>query len=537
VINATPMQAICYPESKGPEFTRHRVLDAAKVARQSNGRETRVLFVTAEAEPLAKSGGLADVSRALPIALKRQGIDVRILLPGYPGAIGKLLNPRIETRLKPLLGVESAALISGQLPESDVPVWLVHAPSLFSRTGGLYQDEHSQDWTDNALRFAFFARVAAEIAAGRILDWKSDVVHANDWHAGLVPLLLAMENGPKPATVFTIHNLAFQGNFPREVLPSIGIPERFFNAGGVEFFGQVSYLKAAIHYSDKVTTVSPTYASEVLSPELGCGLDGVLQARKEHFCGILNGIDNELWDPATDVHLPHRYSRHDISGKRLCKAELQRGLGLEVNPRIPLVGFVSRLAHQKMADVILENVPGIVAAGAQFVLVGEGDSVLEAAFEALQRQYPHSVAVHIGYEEALAHRLQGGADILLAPARFEPCGLTQLYALRYGTVPVVRRTGGLADTVTDLGPPDLATGFVFEDPTKDGLMSAIERALALYGEPLAWRRLQLKGMAEDFGWAASAGRYAALYHEATGINHLAPALSAQMEGKARQVAG
>ncbi|MES2294383.1 MAG: glycogen synthase GlgA [Pseudomonadota bacterium] len=537
MINTTPMQAVYYPESKEPGFTRQKVLDAGGVRRQSNGRATRVLFVTSEAEPLAKSGGLADVSRALPIALKQQGIDVRILLPGYPGAIGQLANPRIETRLKPMLGVESAALISGRLPGSDVPVWLVHAPSLFSRAGGLYQDDGGQDWTDNALRFAFLARVATEIAAGRVLDWKPDVVHANDWHAGLVPLLLAMEKGSKPATVFTIHNLAFQGNFPREVLPSIGIPEQLFTDGDVEFYGQVSYLKAAIHYSDKVTTVSPTYASEVLSPELGCGLDGALQARKQNFCGILNGIDNELWDPAKDVHLPHRYSRHDISGKRLCKAELQRTLGLEINPRIPLVGFVSRLAHQKMADVILENVPSIMAAGAQFALVGEGDPVLEVAFEALQRQYPHRVAVHIGYEEALAHRLQAGVDILLAPARFEPCGLTQLYALRYGTVPVVRRTGGLADTVTDIGPPDLATGFVFEDPTGDGLMSAIGRALALYKEPLAWRRLQLKGMAEDFGWAASAERYAALYHQATGINYSVPTLSPQIEGKVRQIAG
>ena len=537
MINTKPMRAICHSEPTETACGGQQNLDVRVVWQQSNGRTTRVLFVTSEAEPLAKSGGLADVSRALPIALKQQGIDVRILLPCYPSAIGELVSPRIEARLDPLLGVENAALISGLLPDSDVPVWLVHAPSLFSRPGGLYQDDNGQDWVDNALRFAFFARVAAEIAAGRILDWKPDVVHSNDWHAGLVPLLLWMEKGFKPATVFTIHNLAFQGNFPREVLRSISIPEQLFTDGGVEFYGQVSYLKAAIRYSDKITTVSPTYAREVLSPELGCGLDGVLHARKDDFCGILNGIDNELWDPATDVNLLHRYSRHDISGKRLCKAEFQRALGLEIDPRIPLIGFVSRLAHQKMADVILENIPAIVAAGAQFALVGEGDPVLETAFETMQHQYPHRVAVHIGYEEVLAHRLQAGADILLAPARFEPCGLTQLYALRYGTVPVVRRTGGLADTVTDIGPPDLATGFVFEDPTRDELMRAIERALALYEEPLAWRRLQLKGMAEDFGWAASAGRYAALYHQITGIKYPVPALSPQIKGKVRQIAG
>lgn len=497
----------------------------------------RVLFVTSEAHPLAKSGGLADVSRALPIALKQRGIDVRILLPGYPSAIGQLANPRIESRLRPLLGVDNAALISGQLPGSDVPVWLVYAPSLFSRTGGLYQDDDGHDWADNGLRFAFFAHVAAEIAAGRLLDWKPDIVHANDWHAGLVPLLLSKEEGDRPVTIFTIHNLAFQGNFPRSLLPAIGIPERFFTAEGIEFYGQASYLKAAIRYSDKITTVSPTYAKEVLSPELGCGLDGVLRAREADFCGILNGIDGDLWDPATDIHLPHRFSSRDISGKRLCKVELQAEFGLEPQPDVPLIGFVSRLAHQKMADIILETVPGMVEAGVQLALVGEGEPALEAAFEAMQRQFPQKVAIHIGYREALAHRLQAGADILLAPARFEPCGLTQLYALRYGTVPIVRRTGGLADTVIDVSSPDrAATGFVFENVDSAGLLGAIERALALYKEPLAWRRLQLKGMSEDFGWAASAERYAALYHQTTGIDYPAEAIPIAAEGKVRQIA-
>jgi starch synthase len=493
------------------------------------------LFVTSEAEPLAKSGGLADVSRALPIALKQQGIDVRLLLPGYPGAVRQLVHPRIEAYLERLLGVENAVLISGHLPGSDVPVWLVYAPSLFSRTGGLYQDDDGHDWPDNALRFAFFAHVATEIAAGRLLDWKPDIIHANDWHTGLIPLLLAMETGSKPATVFTIHNLAFQGNFPAEVLSSIGVPRQSFVDGSVEFYGQVSYLKAALCCSDRITTVSPTYASEVLSPELGCGLEGVLQARKKDFCGILNGIDNELWNPGTDIHLPHRYSRHDISGKRVCKTELQSALGLERNSSVPLIGFVSRLAHQKMADVLLESVPGIIAAGAQFVLVGEGDSGLETAFQRLQHQYPQRVAVHIGYDDALAHRLQAAIDILLAPARFEPCGLTQLYALRYGTVPVVRRTGGLADTVIDGEPPDQATGFVFEDANGSGLMGAVERALALYTKPLSWRRLQLKGMAEDFGWGASAARYIALYHDAIGIQP-APALRSRAQPEIRQIA-
>ena len=381
----------------------------------------RVLFVTSEAYPLAKSGGLADVSGALPAALIRQGIDVRLLLPGYPTALRGLKNARIELQLDPLLGIEDAALISGRLPNSNVPVWLVNAPSLFSRPGGLYQDEGGRDWSDNARRFGFLTHVARKIASG-LAGWRPDVVHANDWHAGLLPLLLSLEQAPVPSTVFTIHNLAYQGNFPREVLSALAIPDRFFDPDALEFYGQLSFLKAAIRYSDKLTTVSPTYAKEVLTPEFGCGLDGVLRGRARDLSGILNGIDDDVWDPAIDPHLPRPYSANDMVGKGLCKAELQRECGLEVDPETPLIGFVSRLAHQKMADVVLDAVPAIVECGAQFVLAGKGDLGLESAFEQAGGRYPHSTAIRIGYEEAFAHRIQAGVDILLAPARFEPCG-------------------------------------------------------------------------------------------------------------------
>ncbi len=487
----------------------------------------RVLFVTSEAYPLAKSGGLADVSGALPAALIRQGIDARLLLPGYPAALRGLKDARVELQLEPLLGIEDAALMSGQLPNSNVPVWLINAPSLFSRPGGLYQDDGGRDWGDNAQRFAFLARVAAKIAGG-LLRWRPDVVHANDWHGGLLPLLLSLEQAPAPATIFTIHNLAYQGNFPRDVLSALGIPDQFFNPDGVEFYGQVSFLKAAIRYSDRLTTVSPTYAKEVLTPEFGCGLDGVLRSRARDLSGILNGIDDEVWNPAIDGHLPRPYSAKDIAGKRLCKAELQRECGLELDPETPLIGFVSRLAHQKMADVLLEAMPAIVESGAQFVLAGKGDPGLEAAFERAGEMFPQSAAVRIGYEEALAHRIQAGADILLAPARFEPCGLTHLYALRYGTVPVVRRTGGLTDTVTDANAVTLsertANGFLFDDPTVPGLLDAVRRALSAHREPLTWRRLQLEGMAQDFSWNAGAARYASLYSDVTGIQ-LAPTIA------------
>jgi starch synthase len=496
----------------------------------------RILFVTSEAYPLAKSGGLADVSSALPAALIRQGIDARLLLPGYPVALRDLRNARVEMQLKPLLGIEDAALISSQLPNSNVPVWLVNAPSLFSRPGGLYQDEGGRDWADNAQRFAFLAHVAARIAGG-LVRWRPDVVHVNDWHAGLLPLLLSLEPMPAPATIFTIHNLAYQGNFPREFFPALGIPDRLFNPDSIEFYGQVSFLKAALRYSDKLTTVSPTYAKEVLTPEFGCGLDGVLREREQDLCGILNGIDKDVWNPAIDNHLPKRYRANDIAGKRMCKAELQRECGLEVDAETPLIGFVSRLAHQKMADVLLDAVPAIVGSGAQFVLVGKGDPGLETAFEQMGEKYPQKIAIRIGYEE-LAHRIQAGADILLAPARFEPCGLTHLYALRYGTVPVVRRTGGLADTVKDANPTTLAdrtaNGFAFDEPSVGGLLEAVRRAVTVYREPLTWRRLQLEGMAQDFGWNASAARYALIYSDVAELPLPLEANEARADGSTEQ---
>jgi starch synthase len=478
----------------------------------------RVLFVTSEVFPLAKSGGLADVSGALPEALDAQGIDVRILLPGYPRALAALKNVRLEARLGTLLGVEGAALVSGDIPGSNVRAWLVHAPSLYLRNGGLYQDANGRDWPDNALRFGFLAHVARIMASGIVEAWIPDVVHANDWHTGLLPLLLSTHNGPRPATIFTIHNMAFQGNFPAHLYSDLEIPDGFFHPDGIEFYGQLSFLKAGMRYADRITTVSPTYAAEILTPEFGCGLDGVLRQRAGALSGLLNGIDVELWNPRSDIHLPHPYCSTDISGKRFCKAELQRELGLERNDTVPLIGFVSRLTHQKMADVISSALPSILDRGAQVVVLGQGEAALEAGFSEFARQGRSNVAVRIGYEEGLAHRLQAGADILLAPARYEPCGLTQLYAMRYGTVPVVRRTGGLKDTVTQASPASLldrsATGVIFDEPNVDGLMQGVTQALTLHREPLLWRRLQLQGMAQDFSWAASASRYAALYRDA-----------------------
>jgi len=482
----------------------------------------RVLFVTAEAYPLAKTGGLADVSRALPIALRNHGLDVRLLMPGYARAYVRIDNPRIVAKIEPALGVSDATLVAGTFPDADLPVWLIDSPSLYRRNGGLYQDDDGNPWPDNALRFAFLSYVGAKLATGcPAIGWTPDVVHANDWHAGLLPLYLSMKKGPRPSTVFTTHNMAFQGNFPAEALEELAIPPEYFCAAGIEFYSQISFLKAGLRYSDKVTTVSPTYASEILTPAFGCGMEGVLQDRGDDFMGILNGIDDVLWNPASDPALPRPYRESDISGKRACKTAVQQEFGLPVDPDIPLIGFVSRITQQKMADVILEVLPWIAEQKAQFVAVGEGEQTLEAAYEQVTERYSDSTAVMIGYDEPLAHKLQAASDILLAPARFEPCGLTQLYALRYGTLPVVRRTGGLADTVVDATATSIAdrsaTGFSFDETTSEALTAALARALALYREPLTWRRLQLQAMAQDFSWSASASKYAALYSAASGL--------------------
>jgi len=480
----------------------------------------RVLFVSSEAYPFAKTGGLADVSHALPLALRAQGVDARLLLPGYPGALEKLVDSRVEMALDGILGVPDARLIAGLAPGSKLPVWLIDAPSLYDRPGGLYQDANGDPWPDNARRFAFLSHVAAQVGMGLVDGWTPDVVHANDWHAALAPQILSTIEGARPATVFTIHNMAFQGNFPAEVLQSIGVHETAFTSDGLEFYGQISFLKAGIRYSDRVTTVSPTYQGEVLTPEFGFGLEGLLGARADDFVGILNGAEYSIWDPAHDPELPCRYEAGDLSGKRQCKLQLQRELGLALKPDTPVIAFVSRLTRQKMADVVLDALPWLAGQDAQFILLSEGDRDLEERFRETGRHAVDKLAVRIGYEEPLAHRILAGADIVLTPARFEPCGLTQLYAMRYGALPIARKVGGLADTVTAIGSNCGAspTGFLFEGADASALTEAISQALAVYREPLAWRRLQRNAMARDFGWRASAAKYHSLYRSLVGAD-------------------
>jgi len=471
----------------------------------------RVLFASAEAFPLAKTGGLGDVAAALPPALAGLGVDVRIVLPAYPQALELIESRRVVSRLA--LSCGGGVLIEGRMPDTGVHVYLYDAPALFRRRGSLYQDRWGNDWPDNHLRFGSFCHAIAAISCGKAgLDWQPHIVHANDWHTGLVPALLAGDTD-SPATLFTIHNMAFQGNFPLCVGPDLGLPACMLASNELEFFGQLSFLKAGLRYGDRLTTVSPNYAREILTPENGFGFEGLLNARKDDLVGILNGVDYNVWDPAVDRMIAKQYTADDVSGKAACKAAIQAELGLERSDA-PLIIFVNRIAHQKMADVVLAALPALLQEGRQFVLHGQGEKSLERAFEVAASGYPGRVAVRIGYDESLARRLTAAADMSLTASRFEPCGLTTMYAMRYGALPVTRLIGGLVDTVVDAGSPESGgqhgTGFVFDTETPEEMARCVHRACQCF-EGHHWRSIQQSAMRRDFGWKRSAQRYTDLY--------------------------
>ena len=488
----------------------------------------RALFVTSEVFPLAKTGGLADVAASLPAALSELGVDVRLIVPAYRQALERATRVTRVRSLGHLLEGFDVELLSARLPGSGLPLWLVDCPGLFNRPGGPYQDPHGQDWNDNAQRFAILNYAAALVANGAGEEgWRPEIVHGNDWHVGLLPHLLHSETSRRPRSVLTIHNLAYQGVFPFEVMQSLGLPraDMAFQAG--EFYGRFSFLKAGIALADMLTTVSPTYGEEIMTPALGCGLDSALRARAGGVHGILNGADYGIWDPARDPFLLHNYSSQEIGAKRVNKSMLQHELGLHVAEDAPLFAWMSRLVHQKMPDVALEALPTLLEDGVQFALVAEGEGQYEAAFRELAARYPRQVSVQIGYAEPEAHRLLAGADMLLHPARYEPCGLSPIYAMRYGAVPIVRRTGGLADSVTDATDGALrtkrATGFSFDGADAGALIAAVRRATSLFAQPLAWRKIQANAMHQDFSWRHSAAAYLALYRKTLGKAGRAPA--------------
>jgi starch synthase len=475
--------------------------------------ELSVLSVAAEAYPLIKTGGLADVVGALPGALAAEGIGMRTLLPGYPAVMDALRHAAAVHSFVSLHG-GSARVLSGQAGGLDVLV--IDAPHLYSRPGSPYGGP-AGEWPDNGLRFAALAQVAAAIGGGAISGYQPDVIQAHDWHAGLLPAYLHYAGGPRPATVLTIHNLAFQGQFPRAMLDALGLPPRAFARDGVESYGAIGYLKAGIALADRITTVSPSYAREILTNEGSMGLGEVLNLRAGALTGILNGIDDLMWNPATDVHLASRFSATDPTPRAINKSALQAEFGLDADPAALLVGVVSRLTWQKGMDMLLPALPALLRGGAQLALLGSGDSELEREFAEASRRHPGRVSARIGYDEALAHLVEGGADAVLVPSRFEPCGLTQLAALRYGAIPVVAKVGGLADSVVDADPANLAsgiaTGVQFAPVTRASLEAALGRALALWHDPALWKRMQARGMAEDVGWAHSARQYAALFRD------------------------
>jgi starch synthase len=478
----------------------------------------RVLHVGAEIFPLVKTGGLADVLGALPQALIGQGADVRLLLPGLPAIADAVLHQKIVGEIGPSFGAARITLRLGQMPYSHVPAYVIDAPFLYRRPGSPYQASDGSEWPDNAQRFALLGWVGAHLASGELdPSWQPELLHAHDWHAAMACAYLAAHPPASAATVFTVHNLAYQGLFPSGDFPLLGLSSRFMASTGLEYHQQVSFMKAGLKFAQRITTVSPTYAREIGTHEFGFGLDGVIRSRGGDVSGVLNGVDGAVWDPATDTGIVARYSAAQLAGKASCKQALQTELGLAPRADAPVFGVVSRLTSQKGLDLVLGALPGLLKRGGQLALQGTGDAALEAAFVAAAKAHPGEVAVRIGYDEAFAHRLIAGADAILVPSRFEPCGLTQLYGLRYGTLPVVRRVGGLADTVVDASDEalqaDRATGFAFDAATPAALDAALQRAGMLFAQPERWQRLMARAMAQDFSWGGAAQKYIALYRD------------------------
>lgn len=470
-----------------------------------------MLAVASEMVPWVKTGGLADVVGALPSALAPHGIDVTTLLPGYPAVLAALGAPLDAEALPEMFG-GAARLLRARVGGLDLLV--LDAPHLFDRPGNPYLGPDGTDWPDNARRFAALGIAAAHAASGFA------VVHAHDWQAGLACARLRFAARPTPS-VFTIHNMAFQGRFPASVFPSLGLPAAAMAVDGVEFYGGVGFLKAGLFYADRITTVSPTYAAEICTPAEGSGLDGLLRSRAGVVSGILNGIDTWEWDPATDPHLPARFVAAGPA-RTANKVALQARLDLAPYPGAPLFAFVGRLAGQKGVDLLLDALPALLAAGGQLAVLGTGDAVLAARCAAAAAAHPGRVSVVLGFEEPLARMIYGGADVVLMPSRFEPCGLGQMYALRYGAIPLVARVGGLADSVIDANEMALAvgcgTGLLFSPVTADMLAATIQRAALLFADADAWRRVQANAMACDVSWDRSAGRYAALFREVAAVD-------------------
>lgn len=477
-----------------------------------------VLFVTSEITPWVKTGGLGDVAAALPPALIRTGCEVCVLVPCYPALRAAFPASRHVAQF-PSLG--------GQFPPSDlleattndgVRLLLLDCPALYGRPGNPYLGPEGHDWLDNPLRFGLLSRVAARLASMTSpLDWHPDILHCHDWQTGLAPYYARFYENSRAKSVMTIHNLAFQGVFSSFVMGELGLDARDWHMDGVEYYGHLSFLKAGLRHADSITTVSPTYAREIQTEIEGMGMEGLLRSRADRLIGILNGIDPQAWNPSTDASLAAPYSREHLDAKAINKQTLQRELGLAERNDCPLFGVVSRLTYQKGLDLVAAIGDQLVGLPAQIAILGSGEKSLEAAFQTLAERHPEQVAVQIGFSEPLAHRIEAGADIFLMPSRFEPCGLNQMYSLAYGTLPLVRATGGLADTVVNVSEASLAdqraNGFVFNDATPEAIFGTAAWAAGLWHDTPLWRRLQRNAMAVNSSWEGPAWHYLDLYRK------------------------
>ncbi len=481
---------------------------------------SKILYISSEAFPLIKTGGLADVAGSLPPALLKKQQDVRLFIPAYRGVLENIKSHKLvaSTRYYNL----PVSIIETRLPGTMLPVWLLHCPALFDRPGGPYSDEHGNAWHDNALRFSVFCHAAVDLALDALgLDWQAELVHCNDWQSGLVPALLSLQAEP-PKTVFTIHNLAYQGIFSHQTFVDLHLPNQLWHIDGVEFYGQFSFIKGGLAYADKITTVSPSYASEICTDEHGYGLQGLLTHRSDDLSGILNGIDDKYWNPGTDNHIYHKYNRRSLEKKSLNKISLQKQYKLEVDENVALIGMVSRLVEQKGLEIILQSIPQLMELPVQIFILGTGDTHYEIQLAEWAEKFPGRINVAIGYNEQLAHRIEAASDIYMMPSRFEPCGLNQLYSLRYATLPVVTPVGGLADSISDSDDITATAdelkllqtnGFVLKEHTAEELVSSIERALVFFKAKDKWRQLQINAMSCDHSWQVSADHYLKLYKD------------------------
>jgi starch synthase len=476
----------------------------------------KVLFAVSEAAPFARTGGLGDVAGALPKALRKLGHDVRLIMPLYRAVDRtryQLVTAASGIEVATGAGTERVDLLEGRPSGGPLIYFVSHGPSF--KRDGLYQAPAGGDFPDNAERFALFCRAALE--ACRTLSFRPDLLHAHDWQTALLPVYVKTvfqsdRFFQEARTVFTIHNLGYQGLFPRETLPRLGLPWELFTPGALEFYGQVNLLKGGLVFADLLTTVSRRYSQEIQQAEQGFGLDGVLRERHRDLFGILNGIDPEEWNPATDSYIAARYSSADRSGKAQCKQDLQTRLGLPVRADVPVLGVISRLAGQKGLDLLRDIMRELLSLDVQLALLGSGDKGLESAFLQLAAQHPSKLGVRIGFDTALSHQIEAGADLFLMPSRYEPCGLNQMYSLAYGTIPVVRATGGLDDTIVQFDPATgQGNGFKFQDATPDAFFDALRHALGLFPQKTHWDKLVANAMGADFTWDRSAREYDQLY--------------------------